>query len=158
MPWFEILGFEALELIVLAYFVIGSYSLGYLLLRTAQPKVRILEENYRIGWSIIFGLFFSILWLATSIALGMQALFPVVLTITLIIALIALSLRRRFFASRKLNVAIPKERALAQIVSEKSVDQLLSDKQFILNKSLSSEQVEKIRESLKKREGDSVGQ
>src|SRR3989344_4386079 len=90
MPWFEILGFEALELIVLAYFVIGSYSLGYLLLRAAQPKVRILEENYRIGWSIIFGLFFSILWLAASIALGMQALFPVVLTITLIIALIAL--------------------------------------------------------------------
>ena len=37
-----------------------------------------------------------------------------------------------------------------EIVAEKSVEHLLSDREFILSKSLSPEQVEKIKQALKK--------
>jgi len=148
---FELLGFNAVELLVLVYFIIGSYSLGYLLLRTGWPRIRILDENYRIGWSVIFGVLFSILWVALAVLFNMQALFPIVLTITLIIALILFSIRRRFFASKNITVAVPKEKAAAQVIAEKSIERFLADREFILNKSLSSEQIEKIQESLKQK-------
>jgi membrane glycosyltransferase len=150
MPGFEVLGFNAVELIIAVYLIAGSYSLGYLMLRTGWPKIRVLEENYRIGWSVIFGVFFTILCINATIILSAQKILPIVITITLIIALIILSMRRMLFATSKtMTVSMPKEQAAAKIIAEKSSEQLLSDKQFILNKSLSSEQVEKIKESLK---------
>ena len=151
MQGFDFLGFSGIELLVVFYFIIGSYSLGYLLLRTGWPKIRILDENYRIGWSIIFGGLFSVLWALLAVLFGFQNLFPIILTITLVITLILLSARRKCFSAKIGTVAIPKEKAAEQIVAEKSMQQLLSDKQFILNKNLTPEQVEKIRETLQKK-------
>lgn len=152
MAVFELFGLNAMEIIVLIYFVIGSYSLGYLLLRTGWPRIRILDENYRIGWSIIFGVVFSGFWLALAFGFGMQRLFPIILTITMIIVIIVLSLRRKLIASENITVAVPKEKAAVQVVADKSIERFLADKEFILTKNLSQQQVEKIKQSLQKEE------
>lgn len=150
MSEFVFFGINAVEWLVLAYFLIGAYSLGYLLLRTGWPKVRILDESYRMGWSIIFGTVFSALWMAATFVLGVQKIFPIVLTITLVTTLIVLSLRRRIAGYRTASVSVPKEKAAQQALAEQSIRALSEDRDFILNRQLNQEQVEKIKQALER--------
>jgi len=145
-----VLGLNLAEWLVLSYFALGSYSIGYLLLRTGWPKVRVLDESYRMGWSIIFGIVFSALWIIAAFAIGLQEIFPVVLTITLIITLLILSARRKIMGYRTATVSMPKEKATQQALAEQSIKALSEDREFILNRQLNKEQIEKIRDALGK--------
>ena len=51
--------YNLFTIIAMAFALLGSYSLGYLFLRVGWPKIRTLGEDYRAGWGIALGLFFT---------------------------------------------------------------------------------------------------
>ena len=50
-----------LDGIVLFYMAGGAGTWGYIFLRTGWPNIRPLEASYKNGWSIAFGISFSII-------------------------------------------------------------------------------------------------
>ena len=44
---------------IVAYLVFGAGTWGYIFLRTGWPNIRQLEQSYKKGWSIAFGISFA---------------------------------------------------------------------------------------------------
>jgi hypothetical protein len=105
----------ALEIILLLYVFFGSYATGYIYLRTGWPKIRTLEESYKIGWAIIIGVVNAIA--SIGIALLIQQLVSITLFSALLIAVamlftfatLLLTLRRKFIANKGVILRLPKE-------------------------------------------------
>lgn len=126
---------DLVPIIVLAYFLIGSSSLGYFFLRNGWPRIRMLGEKYKAGWSMLLGLLFT--FLVGVVALVQQALgfmgmgFSKIFALDLAAAMAAifllLSIRRKYIASKKVTVSIPKEFASASIAAERATEKIFSD-------------------------------
>lgn len=149
---------DLLVALVMVFTVAGSYSYGYLFLRSGWPKIRKLEEGYKIGWSIILGAIFSIIAITTtSIVYSLKLsefssleFLTIVLAVMLAVILAFLSVRRKFFAKTKMQVSVPKEAVSADITAGKLVEKMASDRSFIVTKQLNEEKIKKIKEALKK--------
>ncbi len=146
------------EAIVMAYFIVGSYSMGYFLLRTGWPKIRILEQEYKLGWSIVFGIIFTVFAAIIGFA-GMGAginiiyLFGITTMLMFLAAAGFLTLRRKYFASTRITIGVPKDALATGIIAEKSYQKAMSDKDLIFKKNLSNDKAEKIRQALEKKAG-----
>ena len=111
------------------YFFAGSASIGYFFLRVGWQKGRTLETSLKAGWSIVFGAAFSLIvgtasfleaFFGTSV-FGLADLFAINALAGISTAIIALTLKRKFFAQKKLRVIVPKEIVSASIAAERAI-------------------------------------
>ncbi len=142
------------------YLALGSMSIGYLLLRTGWPKVRILQKSYKLGWSIVLGGLFSVFAIISSFAISLgglsyEGLLFASSGIFLGIASLALTVRRKFFAGARMRVAVPKEVVGANIAATK-VEEMFRAREDYLNMDTMEEGrrqvvVDKLRSLIRKR-------
>lgn len=158
----------AVDLLFAMGLVAGSTSAGYLILRMGWPKVRILGQEYKSGWSLILGVVFSVLVVAISFlssALGIlpmavrQALF-VSLIFSSLLAAVLLTVRRKFIAGQRIIVSIPKKVLGTRIVAGKAMEKIEADRGFMRVERLEREKIESMRSALgreKARERPGIG-
>jgi len=126
-----------LQYLVMLYFLAGSYSMGYFFLRSGWPKIRILEEPYRIGWSIGLGVLFMLLVIGTTLygdsiqggQTPIEWIFSIDLIAAIGIATMMLFVRRKYIASKNIQVAVPKDYMTARIAAEKLTEKILTEDQ-----------------------------
>ncbi|MCR4335359.1 MAG: hypothetical protein NUV57_02370 [archaeon] len=123
---------QILDGILSLYIILGSPTWGYILLRIGWPNIRSLEPEYKSGWSIIFGLIFSVLVLASSAIVFFLEItrmaFSEILLINSIIfmsaGIILFTLKRKFLGTKKVNVSVPKRIISANVVAKKAIEKL----------------------------------
>lgn len=137
----------------------GSVSFGYFFLRTGWHKVRILDSTYKLGWATVIGISFSIVIILVSFVFGLipfmffgfrEFLFLTIIAL-LPVAIVVLTIRRKFFAKKTVSVAIPKKIVGARIASEKAILKLDLERGYVKVKELDKDRVKKIKEMLVKR-------
>ncbi|MEM4630741.1 MAG: hypothetical protein QXU92_03995 [Candidatus Diapherotrites archaeon] len=121
-----------MEIAIAAYMLLGSTSLGYLLIRMGYPNFRTLEIKYKTGWSIITGIAFTIttttLAFGTSFLLKQKIMAFELLFIsiigTIISAIITFNFKRYFFGTKKVKVSVPKRAVVASAIAKKAFEKL----------------------------------
>lgn len=149
-----------LDFVTMAWVVLlagGGYTWGYFFLRYGWPKVRILDDQYKLGWSILLGSGYFII-AAALIALstwGTQSLFSPFLSLGglslagLPIAIVLLFAYRQFFTSRVVKVSVAKEVVEAHDTADRLVEKM-SNSKGIVNEELTRKQLEEIKRALAK--------
>jgi len=146
------------------YLVLGSTSIGYVFLRLGWPSIRLLDKQYRIGWSIVLGLVFTAIIVVSSL---MFSLLPFMvfdfkeflflnLIITFFVALTILTVKRKFFASNKVRVTVPGNLLGAKVAASKTIKKMELDKGFITAKPLGEQKLEFLKKSLGKEDAISI--
>lgn len=115
-----------------AYMLLGSSSIGYIMLRTGWPKFRLLETEYKTGWGIITGSLFAVstIGIAFAASIFLQnriSLFEVLFiapTCTVFSGLLIFSVKRRLIGGRKVKVSVPKRVVAASIIARKAFDKM----------------------------------
>lgn len=156
-------GFQVnFDLIVDALFalclLLGCTSAGYLFLRAGWPKIRILERQYKMGWSVILGALFTVAVIGSAFLLGFLKILPMPRRNFMFIALIGafavalslLTLRRKFFAAGSVVVSVPKRVVGTKIVAEKVMEKIGVEKGFVSVGTLGEERVKELRGALGK--------
>lgn len=154
---------DVLSFIWAILFVAGSSSLGYLVLRSGWPKIRILDSETKTGWSILTGVTLALLTILLSIIVGEISfanhfLLRMGIIGLLLTALLTISVRfalAPFFSTRRVLVSVPAATIPAQLTADKLMDKVASDK-IILPKKQNEEKITEIKaaleRALKKRE------
>ncbi|MFH1390933.1 MAG: hypothetical protein ABIH20_01335 [Candidatus Diapherotrites archaeon] len=123
---------QILDGVISLYLILGSSTWGYILLRIGWPNIRSLEPAYKKGWSIVFGIIFSMLVLVSSaivffLELTGMAFFKIVLLNSIIFlsaGIILFTLKRKFLGTKKVKVSVPKRVISANVVAKKAVKKL----------------------------------
>ena len=154
---------DALSIFWAILLVAGSPSLGYLILRSGWPKVRILDDETKTGWSILTGTTLTLLTILVSIIMDE---IPSVEHFLLRIGIVGLLLTGAFvlavrfvlapaLSTKRVLVSVPASTIPAQLTAEKLMEKVVSD-QVILPKKQNEEKIEEIKaaleRALKKRE------
>ncbi|MFQ5406277.1 MAG: hypothetical protein ACE5DI_03925 [Candidatus Micrarchaeia archaeon] len=96
-----------------AFFLVGSVSFGYLVLRFSYPDVRLFAEKEKMGASALIGAAMVVVaalgdyGLSLSFDYFVAGFFPLILGFLLVFAYLASSLYFHFFGSQYLTVGIP---------------------------------------------------
>lgn len=141
-----------------AYLLLGSPSIGYLLLRVGWPRSRVLEPAYKWGWAVLIGVAFSFFVVAGSLIsslvfrIGFLENAFLISSALLLFGVGLLTARRKFAGKRKLRVSIPKEVAGARFASTKAVNKLMVDDAFVKVKGLRPGKLKAMRQALAKEE------
>lgn len=126
---------QMMEIALSAYMLLGSTSIGYLLIRMGYPQFRTLETTYKTGWSIITGMIFVV----TTIILGFLLsfllnqrvtafeLFFIVPTCMIMSSIIAFNVKRYYVGSNRVKVSVPKRAVAASVVAKKAIEKLGPD-------------------------------
>lgn len=147
-----------IDLTSILYLLLGSTSIGYLLIRTGWPGVRVLEHQYKVGSSIAAGIIFTILVSITalifSIIFPTQLMFFYYIFFAMAVAFFALFilmlLKQKFVFKRTVKVSVPKEDIAAKIAAEAAVKRVIPEEQYIsVRRELSQQQLDEIKKSLK---------
>lgn len=147
-----------LDLSALLYILLGSTSIGYLLIRTGWPSVRTLEHPYKVGSSIAAAIIFTILTAIFSLIFSI--IFPqqmpffhyIFLSMTAVFfaIFILMLLKQKFVFKRTVKVSVPKEDIAAKIAAEAAVKRVIPEEEFIsVRRELSQQQLNEIKKSLK---------
>ncbi len=141
----------------------GSISFGYFFLRLGWSKIRILDRAYKIGWSVVLGVIFSIVVVVIAFVFGLlqislfgfRGFLFLGAVVTLPIAAAVLTIRRKFFARKMVTVSIPKKVVGAGIASKKTI-QKFEEKGLIKVAKLDKEKIEAMKKRLaeKKKKGE----
>ena len=116
-----------------AYALLGSTSMGYVLLRSAWPSVRHAQMEYKSGWSLIYGNAIAIGILAMAIGslflpqgsgLGEAGAFFSSAAAVSASGIGIFSLRRMLPGSRKMKVTIPKRLVSASVASKMAFEKI----------------------------------
>ena len=105
-----------LDLALFILIAAGSPTLGYLFLRIGWPKIRVLEKEYKKGWSVIFGVAFIIIVtlfallfsLLPFFGLGFREYFFLLLVLSFLLAISSLNFQDQQFR-QKLSLKKPKQ-------------------------------------------------
>jgi len=147
-----------LDVSAVIYIMLGSTSIGYLLLRTGWPSVRTLEHPLKVGSSVLAGIIFTILaaiaGYALSIYFPMQTDFynyifaSLPLMVFLLFAIMLL--KQKFLGKRKVKVSVPKEDIAAKQIAEETAQRIIPEESYIgVRSELSQQQLEEIKKALK---------
>ncbi|MCR4368657.1 MAG: hypothetical protein NUV67_01995 [archaeon] len=123
---------EVLQLGVAVYVLFGSTSWGYIMMRVGWPNIRGFPIDYKSGWSLVFGIVFSALVLASAFAAqnflgtGMGFLEIVFLNATgiFLAGALFLTLKRKLLSPGKVNVSVPKRVVSANVVAKRAVERI----------------------------------
>ncbi|HLC92706.1 MAG TPA: hypothetical protein VJH23_03290 [archaeon] len=117
---------------IVAYLVFGAGTWGYIFLRTGWPNIRQLEQSYKKGWSIAFGISFAA---TMAVIVGAAAYFmPQYGSVTELVlvgspavfisGIIVFSFKRRFLRRHGLTVSVPKRVVVASIAARRAMERI----------------------------------
>lgn len=125
---------QIVEWCLAAYVLLGSSSIAYILLRTGWPNIRTIGIAYKSGWSIVFGLVFSLgitgLSVATlllkpkNLAFGLPEILLMNTAIVSAAGMGLFTLKRKMATQRTVTVAVPKRIVTASIVSKMVMEKI----------------------------------
>ncbi|MEM3412243.1 MAG: hypothetical protein QW735_00895 [archaeon] len=92
-----------------AFFLLGSTSFGYFILRFAFPEIRATSKEHKTGFSIILGTGVFVVSALVSLLLG-QILLPVLMLVFTFVSIGLAYFKVIFFAPNVVRVAIPQAR------------------------------------------------
>jgi len=149
------------------YLVLGSTSLGYMFLRLGWPRIRILDKQYRAGWSLILGVIFTSIIVVSSLIFSITPFLSfnfkeflfLNLSVTFFIAVVVLTIKRKILVPRKATVTVPSELLRAKVAAAKAMTHIeLSEslKEGVISvKPLEEQKIAALRKKLE--EGKELG-